>query len=249
MRPEPTIDRVSPGQHPARRPVHRQRWEHALFLHWPVASARLRGLVPAGLDLDTFAGSAWVSVVAFSISGPRARLGLPVPFVPGFHQVNLRTYVHHKGQAPGVWFLSLDAAHPMVALFGRAVWRLPYHRAHITVTQEASGAWVQTAERVGDAPARFHARYQPDGAPQPFGPGTLNHFLTERYFLYSRGRLSGLRRARIHHAPWPTQPVQLLDVAQSLSNACGLPLPREPELAHHSGGVDVELFSLERVKR
>ena len=38
-----------------------------------------------------------------------------LPAVPGlsnFHEVNVRTYVH-RGQDPGVWFFSLDAANAL----------------------------------------------------------------------------------------------------------------------------------------
>jgi Uncharacterized conserved protein (COG2071) len=59
-------------------------------------------------------------------------------------------------------------------------------------------------------PARgFSGIVSTDGArvPRPAVPGTLDHWLTERYCLYATG--SGrLYRAEIHHAPWRLQPVE-----------------------------------------
>ena len=38
-------------------------------------------------------------------------------------------------------------------------------------------------------------------------PGTLEHFLVERYCLYT-AKDGVLYRAEIHHPPWPLQPAQ-----------------------------------------
>ena len=40
--------------------VMRMRWLDLLFAHWPVPVEALRPLVPAGLDIETFDGSAWI---------------------------------------------------------------------------------------------------------------------------------------------------------------------------------------------
>jgi uncharacterized protein YqjF (DUF2071 family) len=50
----------------------------------------------------------------------------------------------------------------------------------------------------------FRARYRGKGRPFNARPGTLEHFLTERYCLYTAdgGRLY---RADLHHAAWPLQ--------------------------------------------
>src|SRR5262249_3186317 len=84
-----------------------QHWHDLLFAHWQVPAARLRRHLPAGLDLDTWEGTAWVSVVAFRL-GVRLR-GLP-PLGPGsnFLELNLRTYARLGGE-PGVFFLSIHA--------------------------------------------------------------------------------------------------------------------------------------------
>ncbi len=47
------------------------RWHDLLFLHWPVVPDLIRPLIPQGLELDTFDGSAWIGVVPFRMSGVR----------------------------------------------------------------------------------------------------------------------------------------------------------------------------------
>ena len=40
-----------------------QRWNDLLFAHWPVPAAQIDRLLPSGLVVDIFDGSAWVGVV------------------------------------------------------------------------------------------------------------------------------------------------------------------------------------------
>jgi uncharacterized protein YqjF (DUF2071 family) len=67
------------------------------------------------------------------------------------------------------------------------------------VTSE--GEW--TAYRSHRSGATFEARYRPTGDVFTAEPGTLVHWLTERYRLYTRRR-----SADIHHQPWPLQPAE-----------------------------------------
>jgi uncharacterized protein YqjF (DUF2071 family) len=83
------------------------RWHDLLFLHWPVRPELIRPLIPRGLELDTFDGSAWLGVVPFRMTGVRLRC---IPQFAGmaFPEINVRTYVKAGGKS-GVWFFSLDA--------------------------------------------------------------------------------------------------------------------------------------------
>ena len=73
-------------------------------------------------------------------------------------------------------------------------------------------------------------------------PGTLEHFLAERYCLFSRAFGEKLFRMRVHHPPWPLQRVEALDVAQTLTAADRLPGVQGTPLAQYSEGVDVDFF-------
>ena len=57
----------------------------------------------------------------------------------------------------------------------------------------------------GGSQARFAARYRPVGPVRYAAPGTLEHFLVERYCLYTRLPGGALSRVEIHHGPWPLQ--------------------------------------------
>ena len=45
-----------------------QKWHNLLFAHWPVSPAAIRKLIPEKLELDTYDGQAWISIVPFTMS-------------------------------------------------------------------------------------------------------------------------------------------------------------------------------------
>ena len=178
-----------------------QRWHHLLFAHWRCPLTDLRPLIPAPLEIDTHDGSAWIGVIPFYMSGVRMRFSPPVPTAHAFEELNVRTYVTLDGR-PGIWFFSLDAASSLAVAGARIGVRLPYFRASMQMTRDGD-AIVYRSDRwsVAGRPASFHARYQPEGDPAPPEPGTLDHFLTERYCLYaSDGRR--IWRGDIYHPSW-----------------------------------------------
>jgi len=61
------IDSVSPTLRPDEGAVLTQRWADLLFVHWAVDAAALRARLPAGLELDTFEGRAYVGIVPFTL--------------------------------------------------------------------------------------------------------------------------------------------------------------------------------------
>ena len=237
------MDRLKPSIRPRAPRVGFQRWDKLLFLHWELPPDVLRPLVHPRLGLDTFDGRAFVSITPFTVRGARLR-GFPaLPALSDFHEVNVRTYVHLGGEDPAVWFFSLDAASAVAAAIARASLRLPYCYSRIS-RGEAGGRLTYEAARILPVgPAGLSAAWTVVGEASPAGPGSLEHFLAERYLLFSRAFRQKLFRMQVHHAPWPLRPVKELDVAQTLSTADGLPPLRGTPLSQYSEGVDVDFFA------
>ena len=239
------IDRTSPTRRPAGRAALRQSWLELLFLHWSVPVQALRPLIPPRLEIDTYEGRAYIGLVPFTMTGVRPVWCPAVPGLSSFHEVNVRTYVHQGGRDPGVWFLSLDASSRVAVLVARATYHLPYRFARMSLIRGAGGEVRYSSERLwpGPKPAACAMRYWPTGPAAPAAPGTLEHFLAERYVLYAerRGRLL---RGRVHHTPYPLQPAAFADLEESLVAAAGVARGTETPLAHYAKGVSVEVFGL-----
>ena len=207
----------------------------------------MQRLLPQGLNLYTFEGRAYVGLVPFTMTGVRPIWVPPVPGLSNFHECNVRTYVHVEGRDPGVWFFSLDAANPIAVRIARATWKLPYFyaRMRLTKTAEPDPEVDYQTERLwpGPLPAACTVRYRPTGTVTPAAPGTLEHFLAERYLLYvsDRGRLLS---GHVHHVPYPLQRAEVDALEESLIAAAGIRRPDEAPLAHYAAGVRVHVFGL-----
>jgi len=214
-----------------------QSWHDLLFAHWPVEPDALRRKVPASLPLDLFDDRAWIGVIPFHMTnvGPR---GLPsLPGVSAFPELNLRTYVTLNGK-PGVYFFSLDAASTLAVIGARTMFHLPYYRAAMAVHTAGRRVIYRSARRSA-VNAQFLGSYEPVGAVSTAVPGTLDHFLTERYCLYTTTRSGGPRRLDIHHKPWPLQPADAQIAVNTIASAAGIMLPAAPPLLHFAKRVDV----------
>jgi uncharacterized protein len=226
--------------------VGRQRWQDLLFAHWPAPAASLRRHVPDELTIQSRDGTSWVGVTAFRMTGVSVR-GVPdLPWLSHFTELNVRLYVEAEAK-PGVWFLSLDADRLPAVLGARVLLNLPYVRARMSLEHHGPGVEFRS-ERPGAGPrARFSARYEPSGPPRDAAPASLEHFLTERYCLYTR--LAGrLRRVQIHHAPWPLQDASGQVDAGELLASHGLDLGEgSPPLLHFSRSLDVVIWPPEPV--
>jgi uncharacterized protein YqjF (DUF2071 family) len=246
------IDRISPTQRPRKSVVMRQKWRELLFVHWPIRADLLRPLVPPQLELDLFDGTAYVGLVPFTMTGVRP-VGLPaVRGLSSFHETNVRTYVHYRGRDPGVWFFSLDAANLIAVKLARSLFHLPYHHARMFLEHEQARSpdqprtilYAGVRQWPAPLPASYFVRATPAGTVQPAQPGSLEHFLVERYILYAMGK-TRLHQGYVHHAPYPVQTAGLHSLDESLLGAAGIVRPELAPLVHFAAGVDVEVFALE----
>lgn len=215
-------------------------WDELTFLHWRFEPERVQRLLPPGLRVETFDGTAWVGLVPFFL-----RVGLPgvppVPWVSQFPETNVRTYVRSRDGARGIWFFSLDAARLGAVVVARSTYRLPYFWSGMDVERsgsrltyrcrrrwpEPAGARSEMVVEVGD---RFEAGELEE----------LDHFLTARWALFSAPR-SGLRHAQAFHEPWPLHRAHVTHLHDELVVAAGLPAPSGDPVVHYSPSVVVRI--------
>lgn len=213
-----------------------QTWEDLLFAHWPVPVELLRRWVPEPLRIDTFDGTAWLAVTPFRIEGLRAR-GLPAfPGLSSFPELNVRTYI--DAAKPGVFFFSLDAGNPLAVMFARRFYNLPYFQAEMNIRASGSGVSYQSRRRRSGA--ELEALYEPSADAFRSAPGTLEHFLTERYCLYTvkRGKVF---RTDIDHVPWLLQPAKAEFRRNTMAEPIGITLSTPPLLLHFARRLEIRV--------
>jgi uncharacterized protein YqjF (DUF2071 family) len=230
----------------------KQEWHDLLFAHWAVPVEALRPLIPQALEIDTFGGQGWVGVVPFRMTGVRVR---GTPAIPGFSQfpeLNVRTYVVRDGK-PGVWFFSLDATNAVAVWGARTLFHLPYFLAAMSCAEDAG--WIlyeshRKHRRVSRAALR--ARYRATGEVFHAQRGSIEHFLAERYCLYTADQKGRLIRCQIHHPPWPLQLAEAEFQENSMAAAAHITItdlrPEIPELLHFSRYQEVVVWAPEVLK-
>ena len=224
----------------------RQTWHDLLFAHWPVKADQVRPLVPPDLALDLHAGQAWLGVIPFHMTGIGLR-GFPdLPGISAFPEVNVRTYVTRQGK-PGVYFLSLDATAAFAMRIARAWYHLPYLRAAISFVLGEKAVRYSCRRLEGPRPAELHAAYCPVAEAQPASPGSLEHWLVERYCLYAIGCNERLYRAQIHHLPWRLQPAEAEIERNTMALSHRIPLPDTRPLLHFSRRMETLVWPPERL--
>jgi uncharacterized protein YqjF (DUF2071 family) len=225
-----------------------QRWRSLLFVHWAVPVEVLRPLVAPSLDIDTFEGRAFVGLVAFDIPELRPLKALPPPPTAGrFLETNVRTYVKHDGR-PGVWFFSLDAASSLAVVGARASFGLPYFRANMRWRRDGDRVHYHSERRwPAPRPATLDLEYEIGEDHGPSAPGTLEHFLVERYHLFARHPLLGLVQGEVRHQPYPLRRARVHQLHQSLLPPAGITTTAERTTDWFSEGVDVDVFPPRRL--
>lgn len=224
-----------------------QRWESLLFLHWKFPADQIQGTLPPGLTVDTFEGNAYVGVVPFLMRGIRPRFLPSVPGISDFLELNLRTYAKDTQGRPSVWFYSLDANQSLSVWVARKLFNLPYYRAEMKYWIDGSGCERFTSERPGSPEQIFE--YKSVSSPTLAQPGSLSHFLVERYSLYAyKPEEKRLLRGTIQHEPYRLSHVELAAYSPELFSLNGLKCPdRDPDHAVLAEPVNVRIYPMRKV--
>jgi len=230
-----------------------ERWNDLLFAHWPVAPASIAPMLPQGLKVDTFQGSAWLGVAPFWMDRIKFRGLRPIPGWHSYPELNLRTYVRDQQTGtPGMFFFSLEANHLASVAAGRILYHLPSHWTEMRLEQKTEREFdFYSRRRFSNPEVVFHARYRGLGPAKRLAEGhsgTLEYFLMERYCLFSSNRAGRLFRANLHHSSWPLEEAEAEIERNDLAAAIGIDLGDEKPVLHYMRRLVVYVWPAELVR-
>jgi len=217
-----------------------QTWHDLLFAHWPLPVESIRSLVPQPMTLDTYEGKCWIGVIPFRMSGIHRRGFPPLPGLSCFPELNVRTYVKHNGKA-GVYFFSLDAASLPAVWAARRFYHLPYF--HASMTSQASDGSIHYYSRRHGSAAEFRGHYAPSAEARLRDKGTIEHWFTERYCLFTTFQ-NQIYRREIHHRSWPLQDAEAEIEIDTMAAAAQVSLPETKPLLHFARKLEVLIWPL-----
>ena len=238
--------RLAQRNRPPGIPVMKQRWAGLGFFHWETDPEMIAARLPAGLNVDTFGGKAYLGVVPFFMERIRPVCLPPLPWLSWFHELNLRTYVHDDAGNPGVWFFSLDCNQPLAVEIARCAFNLPYEHAAMSSSVEGGIIRYRSRRKASPLPAADFTYPLPE-KPRPAEPGTLEWFLVERYLLFSSDAQGNLHTGRVHHSPYLIEPMPSGKCSTTPFAHNGFPEPEtQPISMLVAAPVDVTVFPLRR---
>ncbi|NMD69298.1 DUF2071 domain-containing protein [Bacillus sp. DNRA2] len=232
---------------PSKNWIMRQTWSHLIFAHYPIPAELLRPYIPSSLIIDTYNGTAWLSIVAFQMEGIyfRGLRGLSV--TPKFPEINVRTYVQFNGK-PGVYFLSLDVGDWASLIIASRWYHLPYQPAQVSFIKEKQSFKVRSSRRgTLKHPIEFYGAFEPLSDVYFPEKETLDHWATERYCLFSTDKRANLYCGEIHHIAWPIQKVKTEITKNSLFTPFQLQPSESEPIVHYAKGLDTLFWNIKRL--
>jgi len=223
-----------------------QNWRDILFLHWEYEPEVIQKTLPDGLFVDTYYEKAFLGITPFFLYDVRPRHFPQIKPMSNFCGINVRTYVHDYSGKPGVYFYSIDANQPDASNLAEFFY-LPYNNSKIE--SEKNDFTGEVYFKCIRKNTRSEFAYRFSGKEFYAGTDTIEHFLIERYFLFSYNRENDqLYRGRVFHIPYPLFNAALLKFNDSLLNINGFETGgKEPDHIIASSGVDAAIFNIEQI--
>ncbi len=217
------------------------------MLNFEIDPALLEDLVPAGTELDDWAGRTLVSMVGFRFLETRVH-GLAIPFHRDFSEVNLRFYVRREvgGSAQrGVVFVQEIVPRMAIAWVARRLYNENYvalpmrHELDREDSNRTSYAW-----RTGD---RWHRLVLESEPPASYPEASSEEeFVTEHYWGYVGQRDGSTLEYRVDHPQWRVRNATFAsldcDVARLYGARFAEALASEPRSAFLAIGSEVAVY-------
>lgn len=198
---------------PAQSPFLTASWHDLVMATWSIDAALLKPYLAAGTELELWQGEPLVSLVAFDFRDTRVR-GVRIPFHVRFPEVNLRFYVRRRmpdgSWRRGVSFIQEMVPRAAIAIVARTLYGEPYvarpmRRVAVPAEPLAPGS-------IG-TPRSLVYEWKRDGeweriialvteGPRPMRRGSVEEFIAENYWGYTRRPKRPTLEYRVTHAPW-----------------------------------------------
>jgi uncharacterized protein YqjF (DUF2071 family) len=179
------------------------------MLNFPIDANVLEALVPRGTEVDSWNGTTYISLVAFSFIDTRVR-GLAIPLHRDFEEINLRFYVRSSclERRRGVVFVREVVPRSAIAAVAKWLYNenyvacptrsnivQPINDGHGAVSYgwRYRGQWLSLG-------AEFH------GPPKLPAVGSAEEFITEHYWGYSSQRDGSTVEYQVEHPQWRVWP-------------------------------------------
>lgn len=186
----------------------RANWENLIMANYEIEPSTLAPYLPKGVELDFYNNKTYVSLVGFMFKNTRL-FELPIPFFGSFEEINLRFYVkkiENRKIKKGVVFINETVPFKIVALLANKLYKEHYisiptkNSIDITENKDIKFEW-----KIND---RWNSlAVKSDTNKYKIEQGTIEEFIFERYFGFTKLSDISTQEYKIHHPKWMTHKI------------------------------------------
>lgn len=211
----------------------RQTWRNYVALHWAIPGDSLRPLLPPALSPALLDGHARVTLAAFEVTQVEVSAPMPLPKLPPFSQVEVRTYAEDESGRIGVWYLALAASSGAAATAARFGFGLDYRTATIAIASADGEEPLLTVDARADRsdPVGCSLALRAEGIAAPPAARSLDALLLEPPFAWSRNG-DRLMRIDVEREELRVSRARVESLDETWLWSVGLRRPASSPLAH-----------------
>lgn len=186
----------------------RANWENLVMANYEIAPSVLEPYLPKGVELDFFNNKTYVSLVGFMFKNTKL-FGFPIPFFGSFEEINLRFYVRKiedRKIKKGVVFINETVPFKIVALLANKLYKEHYisiptkNSIDISASKQIKYEWKINHKWNS-------IEVQSDTDKHKIEQATIEEFIFERYFGFTKISNTSTQEYQIHHPKWMTNKI------------------------------------------
>ena len=180
------------------------KWENLIMANYAVDPTILIPYLPKGVELDSFEGKCYVSLVGFMFNKTKI-FNVPIPYLGSFEEINLRFYVVRKDGDTlkrGVVFINETVPYALVAWMANYLYKEHYtavktkHDWELTDTsKKINYSWKKNKKW---NTIQVNAQSKSNSMKN----GSIEAFIFEHYFGYTRVNENKTLEYGINHPSW-----------------------------------------------
>ena len=192
----------------------RAEWKNLIFANYRIDPDILKSYLPHKTEIDFFDGHTYVSLVGFQFYKTRI-LGMGIPFHTNFLEVNLRFYVRYKDAnnwKRGTVFISEIVPRSAITFVANTIYHEQYrtmkmtHHLYEKEGMVYAGYQWQQQKNWNSIDIAAHA------ATVPINKDSLEEFITEHYWGYSKQQNKVTFEYEVAHPRWLIYPIQTYNI-------------------------------------
>ena len=180
------------------------KWENLIMANYAVDPNVLIPYLPRGVELDSFEGKFYVSLVGFMFNKTRI-FKVPIPYLGSFEEINLRFYVVRKQEEKtkrGVVFINETVPYAPVAWMANYLYKEHYTAVKTKHSWELTDSLKRIDYSWKKSNKWNNIRVNAQSQGSAMKAGSVEAFIFEHYFGYTRVNQNKTLEYRINHPSW-----------------------------------------------